>query len=97
MQLNIHPMEVTVYLILNCETEATVFQVKDEGIGIPAENYQKFMNPSIAVKMLTNIVGSGLGLAVVKKCVELHQGEITMESQVGVGTTFTVTIPHLKV
>jgi len=34
-----------------------------------------------------------LGLAVVKKCVQLHGGNITVNSQVGVGTTFTVTIP----
>jgi signal transduction histidine kinase len=86
-----------VYLILNCETEATVFQVKDEGIGIPAENYSEIYEPFYRGQNVENIVGSGLGLAVVKKCVELHQGEITMESQVGVGTTFTVRIPHLKV
>lgn len=86
-----------VYLILNCETEATVFQIKDEGIGIPAENYSEIYEPFYRGQNVENIVGSGLGLAVVKKCVELHQGEITMESQVGVGTTFTVRIPHLKV
>jgi signal transduction histidine kinase len=86
-----------VYLILNCENEATVFQVKDEGIGIPLENYSEVYEPFYRGQNVENIVGSGLGLAVVKKCVELHQGEIMMESQVGVGTTFTVRIPHLKV
>jgi signal transduction histidine kinase len=39
------------------------------------------------------IAGTGLGLAVVKKCVELHQGKISITSEVGQGTTFTVQIP----
>lgn len=82
-----------VYLILTCEPEATVFQVKDEGIGVPLEDRQKIYEPFYRGQNVENIVGSGLGLAVVKKCLELHQGEITVESQVGVGTTFTVRIP----
>jgi signal transduction histidine kinase len=42
-----------------------------------------------------NIAGTGLGLAVVKKCLELHQGEIFVESKEGFGTTFTVKIPQI--
>ena len=83
-----------IYLILSCENESTVFQVKDEGIGIPTEDRQEIYEPFYRGQNVENIVGSGLGLAVVKKCLELHQGEITVESQIGVGTIFTVKIPH---
>jgi signal transduction histidine kinase len=47
-------------------------------------------------KNVGNIPGTGLGLAIVKKSVELHEGKITLNSKVGVGTTFTVTIPYSK-
>ncbi|WP_414566725.1 MULTISPECIES: ATP-binding protein [unclassified Anabaena] len=81
-------------LILNSEAENIVFQVIDQGIGIPLAEQEKIYEPLYRCQNVENIVGTGLGLAVVKKCVERHQGEITVESQVGVGTTFTVKIPH---
>ncbi|MBH8573287.1 CHASE3 domain-containing protein [Nostocaceae cyanobacterium CENA369] len=83
-----------IYLVLNSESKAIVFQVIDEGIGIPLAEQQKIYEPFYRCQNVDNIVGTGLGLSVVKKCVERHQGEITVKSQVGVGTTFTVKIPH---
>ncbi|KOP25032.1 histidine kinase [Hapalosiphon sp. MRB220] len=88
------PQGSNIYLLLKCELEATIFQVKDEGIGIPQSEQQKIYEPFYRGQNVEDIVGTGLGLAVVKKCVELHQGEIFVESKVGVGTTFTVKIPH---
>ena len=83
-----------IYLILRCELEAIFFQVKDEGIGITPEDRQEIYEPFYRGQNVDNITGTGLGLAVVKKCLELHQGDITVESKVGAGTTFTVRIPH---
>jgi signal transduction histidine kinase len=88
------PQGGNIYLIVNCEQEATIFQVKDEGIGIPQQEQQNIYEPFYRCQNVENIVGTGLGLAVVKKCVELHQGEISVESEVGFGTIFTVKIPH---
>lgn len=87
------PQGGKIYLILSCESEATVFQVKDEGIGIPPEDKQEIYEPFYRGHNVDAIVGTGLGLAVVKKCIDLHQGEITVESQARIGTTFTVRIP----
>jgi signal transduction histidine kinase len=83
-----------VYLILNSDADTIIFQVVDEGIGIPLAEQPKIYELLYRCQNAENIVGIGLGLPVVKKCVERHQGEITMKSEVGVGTTFTVRIPH---
>jgi signal transduction histidine kinase len=84
-----------IYLILNQEKDAIIFQVKDEGIGVTLEDRQKIYEPFYRGQNVNSIVGSGLGLAVVKKCLELQRGEISLESEVGIGTTFTVRIPTL--
>jgi signal transduction histidine kinase len=91
------PQGGDIYLILSCEPEATVFLVKDKGIGIHPDEQRQIYEPFYRGQNVDNITGTGLGLAVVKKCLELHQGEIRVESEVGVGTTFTVRIPHQKV
>ncbi len=83
-----------IYLVLNSEPKAIIFQVIDEGIGISSIEQQKIYEPFYRGQNVENIVGTGLGLTVVKKCVERHQGEIAVNSEVGVGTTFTVKIPQ---
>ncbi|MBI5541341.1 MAG: response regulator [Bacteroidia bacterium] len=69
--------------------------VEDTGIGINAEEqeflFQEFMR--IKNKKTQNISGSGLGLSIVKKIIELYNGTITVESQPDVGTKFLVKIP----
>jgi signal transduction histidine kinase len=81
-------------LILKSEPKFIIFQVIDKGIGISLTEQQKIYEPFYRCQNVDNIVGSGLGLSVVKKCVECHQGEINLESQVGIGTIFTIKIPH---
>ncbi|MDJ0687234.1 MAG: ATP-binding protein [Xenococcaceae cyanobacterium MO_188.B32] len=87
------PIGSKVYFDLNCKRDCICFRVRDEGIGIPAEDLKNIFTPFHRAINVGNISGTGLGLAIVHKCVELHQGKITIESEVEVGTTFTVTIP----
>jgi signal transduction histidine kinase len=68
--------------------------VRDEGIGIPSENLAQLYEPFSRGSNAKAILGTGLGLAVVKKCLDLQGGAITVNSELGVGTTFTVTIPQ---
>ncbi|MDZ7267700.1 MAG: ATP-binding protein [candidate division KSB1 bacterium] len=65
-------------------------QVSDTGCGIPPEHLQKIFEPFFSTK---GQKGNGLGLAIVWGIVEKHNGRITVQSEVGKGTTFTVFLP----
>jgi len=86
----------TIRFRLRCEednSQVAIFQVQDQGIGIPLEDQNHLFGAFYRCSNVGNISGTGLGLAIVKKSVEAHGGEITFESQVNVGTTFNVVIP----
>ncbi|TAF07848.1 MAG: PAS domain S-box protein [Nostocales cyanobacterium] len=75
------------------------FSVIDTGIGIAQEELNKLFQPFVQIDSSLNRQhnGTGLGLALVQRLVELHGGEITVTSQVGEGSCFQVRIPCLKV
>ncbi|MGB5061698.1 MAG: HAMP domain-containing sensor histidine kinase, partial [Candidatus Promineifilaceae bacterium] len=68
--------------------------VRDTGYGIPADELPFIFDRYSRVKKHQSIaIGTGLGLAIVKSLVEAHQGEISVESEEGVGSTFIVRLP----
>ncbi len=71
---------------------ATVFEVQDQGIGIPADELSHLFESFHRASNVGAIKGTGLGLAIVKKAVERHGGEISVQSAPGQGTCFTVRI-----
>lgn len=87
----------TVNFQLTLENQEAIFQIKDEGIGIPKENHQQLFESFYRASNVGKISGTGLGLSIVKQCVELHGGTIEFESEVGKGTTFIVKIPLQRV
>ena len=68
-------------------------KVQDCGIGIPKVDLDRLFEPFHRGKNVKTIPGTGLGLVVVKKCVDLHQGTIEIVSTVEIGTTCLVTLP----
>ncbi|OUC16006.1 MAG: hypothetical protein B0A82_03860 [Alkalinema sp. CACIAM 70d] len=82
-----------VYLIVEVDRYDLLFHVKDQGMGIPAEDLPHLYEPFYRGRNVSTIAGTGLGLAVVKKCVDLHQGTVTVTSQEGQGTVFTIRLP----
>lgn len=80
-------------LTLSYQDEEICFQVQDQGIGISKEDQQSLFEPFQRARNVGKIPGTGLGLAIAKQCVEVHRGQIEVDSEVGQGTTFTVTLP----
>ena len=73
--------------------ETVLIEVRDEGIGISEEDQQHLFSSFFRGKNAVNIQGTGLGLHIVKRYLDLLQGEVALKSQLGQGTTITFTIP----
>jgi two-component system cell cycle sensor histidine kinase PleC len=76
---------------------ALLIRVADSGMGIPADTLHRLFVPFERLHRAAGIEGSGLGLCITRGLVGLHDGTIAVESEVGVGTVFTVTLPAGRV
>lgn len=73
--------------------DAAVVVVRDNGVGIPAEEITRLFQRYFRASTSIGIPGTGIGLNLVKQLVELHGGSIAVESEEGTGSTFTVRLP----
>jgi len=87
------PEGSTVLFELALEKTTVILNIKDEGIGIPDEDQERLFEAFHRANNVGTIPGTGLGLAIVQKCVEQHNGSITVNSAIGAGTTFTIILP----
>lgn len=78
---------------LSKRKQNVIFQIKDHGIGIPPEDLPHLFEPFHRGRNVSNIAGTGLGLNIVKRFVEAQHGTVKVESTVGTGTSFTITLP----
>lgn len=80
--------------IINVDVEQRqkriIITVEDNGVGIAEEHYGRIFEPNFTSKSS----GMGLGLTMVRKMVEDYKGEITVKSELGKGTTFTISLPN---
>jgi PAS domain S-box-containing protein len=87
------PQDRPIYFNLKCQNQLAIFEIRDQGIGIPVADQQHVFEAFHRGKNVGAISGTGLGLAIVKRSVDLHHGNITFCSDTSTGTTFKVTLP----
>nr|WP_280524442.1 sensor histidine kinase [Nostoc commune] len=95
--LKYSPIGSTVKFSVITANEQAIFQTQDSGIGIPPNDIDYIFEPFHRASNASDIPGMGLGMSIVKQAVDLHGGEIRVESAIGVGTTFTVTLPFSRI
>lgn len=93
--LKYSPVGKDVHFDLECQDNRAIFRIQDQGIGIPQNDQHRLFETFSRCSNVGQIEGTGLGLAIVKLCVDLHGGQIQIESQQNVSTTVTVLLPLL--
>ena len=91
--LKYSPIGSTVKFSVTITNDQAIFQTQDSGIGIPPDDIEHIFEPFHRASNAGNISGMGLGMSIVKQAVDLHGGEIFVESAIGAGTTFIVILP----
>ena len=88
------PVDVPVHLTLDQDAQWVVIVVRDQGVGISAEDLPRVFERFFRAETATGVKGSGLGLAGARAIIERHAGTIAIESAVGQGTTVTLRLPR---
>lgn len=93
------PNDSSVRVDLKCDDKKWVLQVRDEGIGISRKAQRRLFKEFYRAENAINskVVGSGIGLLLVKNYVTMHNGVISCNSQEGIGSTFQIVIPFRAV
>lgn len=82
-----------IFTRLYMKNEQICIEVEDKGIGIPQDKLSRIFEPFYRIEQKDSISGTGLGLTVVKEIVEAHHGNISVSSEVGKESRFTVRLP----
>lgn len=83
----------TIDVEVNCDSQKLILIICDHGIGIPNEYLNNLFLPFLRAENVGNVKGLGMGLYIAKQAVEAHQGKIAVESELNMGTKFTVVLP----
>lgn len=87
------PLNSQIDVLIKFDSQQVLITIKDQGIGISAADQEKLFEPFHRGNNVQNIPGTGLGLIVTKKCVDLHKGTMILKSEVDLGTTVIISLP----
>jgi signal transduction histidine kinase len=85
-----------VQVLLKVESDQLSVRLTDQGSGIPENDLPHIFEPFYRSESTRHIPGHGVGLALTRKIIQIHQGTIEVDSRPNQGTTFTVTLPHVN-
>ncbi|TDE09172.1 HAMP domain-containing sensor histidine kinase [Dyadobacter psychrotolerans] len=85
-----------VELIVDFDLNLVMMKVIDQGIGIPATQLEDVFLPMMRAANVGSLPGFGLGLTIAKKIIDMHQGQLTVDSAAGKGTTVCIFLPTLS-
>jgi len=88
------PDSVQVRITARQDTATTSVTIRDQGLGIPPRDIETLFNRYSRGSNVSGITGTGVGLYLARTVVQLHGGEISVESRQGVGSAFTVVLPN---
>ena len=94
--LKFSPENTEVRILANINHQNLKLEVIDQGMGIPAEDQKHMFSSFFRAQNVTNIQGTGLGLHIVKRYVDLLQGKLRLQSELGKGTIVSIEIPSLS-
>lgn len=83
-------------LSLTFDENKLILTIKDNGIGISEKELPHIFEAFYRAEEVKNTSGHGIGLALTKKIVEIHHGDISVNSTAGIGTTVTISLPHIR-
>lgn len=86
----------SIWIGLSQNDSLTTIRFKDTGMGLSQEAIPQVFDRFFRVDASRKKEGTGLGLSIVRQIIELHEGEISVESKLGEGTTFTISLPTFK-
>ena len=82
-----------IFIRLFKKPEHVCIEVEDRGMGIPEDKLSRIFEQFYRIEQKESISGTGLGLTVVKEIIKAHHGSISVISEIGKGSRFTITIP----
>lgn len=88
-----HEPVIFISSVLLTDSGLCKIAIQDNGIGISEEHFQKIFEPFTRLHRVQEYPGTGIGLTLVQKIVERHGGKIELESKIGKGSTFFITLP----
>ncbi len=85
--------DAEVIVSLRVGDDSVMISVKDQGVGIPADDIPKINQPFFRAENVRQIRGTGIGIPLTLRIVEMHEGKLDVESELNKGTTVTITLP----